>query len=377
MRPSPLLSLLALTLSVTVGHPAAIGAQPLPSRAIVEHAADSIVRRVLASNGSPSLAVAIVRGGDTLVMKAWGTADLESPSVATAQTVYRIGSVTKQFTAAVVLQLVDSGSIRIDDAIGTYLPTLPAAWKPVTIRQLLNHTSGIPSYTDIGAAWARRWGEQMTPDTLIALSANTPMWFTPGTQWRYDNTGYVVLGMLIEQRTGMAWGDVIAQRFAKPLGLAHTTNCLPSPLVLHRARGYEREGNAWENTAYLDMSQPYAAGALCSTIGDLATWNHALHSGRVISPASYRLMTTPEGAAATGALKYGFGLGRDTLAGRDVITHGGAIHGFRSANVWIPSAKLSITVLANSGNANPDAVMQKLARVALGVSASTSTSKAH
>jgi CubicO group peptidase (beta-lactamase class C family) len=232
------------------------------------------------------------------------------------------------------------------------------------VRQLLNHTSGIPSYTDIGPSWVRRWGEEMNPDTLVALTAKVPMWFAPGTQWRYDNSGYVVLGMLIEKITGHSWGTDIAERFAKPLGLADTRECLTTPIVPRRAHGYDAGANAWTNTSYLAMSQPFSAGSMCSTVGDLAKWNRALHTGQVVTATSYALMTTPEGAAL--ASRYGFGLGRDTIAGRPIITHGGGINGFATGNAWIPSAELSITVLANSSSAHSDDLVKQLARAALG-----------
>jgi hypothetical protein len=137
---------------------------------------------------------------------------------------------------------------------------------------------------------------------------------------------------------------------------------------MHRASGYEPGPNGqFANATYLAMSQPYAAGAMCSTVGDLARWNRALGTGQVVSAASYKQMTTPEGAAATAALKYGFGLARDTLAGRTVITHGGGINGFISSNAWFPDVELSVTVLTNSGAARADGLMAQVARAALGV----------
>ena len=342
-----------------------LSAQGLPPVAAVARVADSLARDFVVERGAPSVAIALVRGRDTITMRAWGKADLEQDVSATPRSVYRIGSVTKQFTSAAVMQLVEQGKVKLDDSIATYLPTLPAAWRPVTVRQLLNHTSGIPSYTGIGAAWQRRWGEEMNPDTLVALTATMPMWFVPGTSWRYDNSGYVVLGMLIEKITGHSWGTDIAERFSKPLGLEDTRDCLATPIIPRRARGYETSGNAWINTPYLAMSQPYSAGAMCSTIGDLTKWNRALNTGHVVSAASYSLMTTPEGAAVSS--HYGFGLGRDTIAGRPMIVHSGGINGFSTGNTWIPSAELSITVLANSGSARSDELVKQLARAALGV----------
>ncbi|HVG43246.1 MAG TPA: serine hydrolase, partial [Longimicrobium sp.] len=295
----------------------------------------------------------------------WGKADLENDVAATEHSVYRIGSVTKQFTAAAVMQLVEQGKVRLTDSIGAHLPTLPAAWRGVTVRQLLNHTSGIPSYTNIGPAWTRRWGEEMSPDTLVALTAALPMWFPAGSSWRYDNSGYVVLGMLIEKVAGRPWATDIEERFIKPLGLTETLNCMAAPVVPRRVHGYESNGTGWVNTPYLAMSQPYAAGALCSSVADLARWNRALHKGQVVSPASYALMTTPEGAAVE--QKYGFGLGRGTVDGREMITHNGGINGFISSNAWVPAADLSITVLTNSGAAPAGNLLRQVARAALGL----------
>ena len=356
-----------LTLVTAAMAPNGVSAQPLPARAVVVRVADSLAKAFLDANNAPSVAIAVVRGGDTLVMRAWGKADLEQDVDATAQTVYRIGSVTKQFTSATVMQLFERGAFKLDDSIGTYLPALPAAWHAVTVRQLLNHTSGIPSYTDVGMSWVRRWGEIMMPDTLVALTANKPLKFPSGTKWEYNNTGYVILGMLIEKLTGHAWADEIETRFTKPLGLTSTRNCLAGPVIKHRAHGYEREANAWINTSYLEMTQPYAAGAMCSTIVDLTRWNQALHNGHVVTAASYALMTTPEGAAALGTLKYGFGLARDTIAGRTIIAHGGGIPGFITGNAYVPGAQLSITVLTNGGRAKSNDLLNHLMRLALGL----------
>lgn len=356
MRPFVIAAVIALPVSLT--------AQSLPPVAAVARIADSLAQ-VFVAHESPSVAIALVRGRDTIALKAWGKADLEQDVAAMPRSVYRIGSVTKQFTSAAVMQLVEQGKVKLDDSIATYLPTLPVAWRPVKVRQLLNHTSGIPSYTGIGAAWLRRWGEEMNPDTLVALTANVPMWFAPGTSWRYDNSGYVVLGMLIEKITGHPWGTDIADRFSKLLGLGDTRDCLATPIIPRRARGYEPSGDTWINAPYLAMSQPYSAGAMCSTVGDLAKWNRALNTGHVVSASSYALMTTPEGAATSS--RYGFGLARDTIAGRPMIVHGGGINGFSTGNAWVPSAELSITVLANSGSANSDELVKQLARAALGV----------
>lgn len=343
-----------------------LGAQATPpSRATP--VIDSLARAFVAAAEAPSVAIAVVRGADTLAMTAFGAADLENNVSATDRSVYEIGSVTKQFTAAIVLQLRDEGLLALDDSVATYVRGLPVDWRPVTIRQLLNHTGGVPDYTSLGPAWQRRWGEQMEPDTVLALTFGVPMMFPPGSSWRYDNTGYVLLGVLIERVTGHSWQQEVTDRLTTPLGLTATRVCLNAPVIPGRVHGYEKgsEGAGWVNTPYLAMTQPYAAGALCSTVGDLVKWNHALHEGRVVGAASYREMITATGAAA--ATGYGFGMVRGTLAGHTVLRHSGGINGFAAANAWIPDARLSLTVLTNSGSAGATTLLNQLARAALGL----------
>jgi CubicO group peptidase (beta-lactamase class C family) len=276
----------ALVAAGTLGVSGRAPAQSRPAKAQVSRTVDSLARAFIADRerGSPGVSIAVVRGSDTLVMKGWGMADLENDVPATAQTVYRIGSITKQFTSSAVMQLVQDGRVKLDEPMGTYLPTLPEAWRAATVREYLNHTSGVPSYTDVGQRWVRRWGEAMTPDTIVAITANDTLWFKPGTSWRYDNSGYVVLGMLVEKVAGHPWATELESRFFKPLGMTATENCLTAPLIRHRTQGYEPTKDGWQNTQYLEMTQPYAAGALCSTVGDLAKWDHALGTGRVVSP---------------------------------------------------------------------------------------------
>jgi CubicO group peptidase (beta-lactamase class C family) len=344
----------------------AAGAQSVAAKRVVAKTVDSLAADFIATHGAPAVSIGVFRGGDTLAVGGWGKADIENDVRATARSVYRIGSITKQFTSAAVMTFVEAGKVRLDDSIGAYLPTLPPSWRGVTVRQLLNHTSGIPSYTDVGQRWVKRWGEEMTPDTIVAITAHDPVWFAPGSSWRYDNSGYIVLGMLVEKMAGRPWATDINERFAKPLGLADTRNCSTHDIIMRRASGYElAPGGGFANATFLAMSQPYAAGALCSTVVDLGRWNRALATGKVVSAESYKLMTTPTGAAVPA--KYGFGLGRDTLAAHTVISHNGGINGFISANAYFPDADVSITVLTNSGAGPADRLLAQVARATFGV----------
>ncbi len=337
-----------------------------PSHAVFAARVDSLAAAFIAEPQAPGMSIAVIRGGhDTLVFKGYGLSDIEAGVAATPASVYRIGSITKQFTSAAVMRLVERGAVHLDDSIATYLPQLPAPWRRVTVRQLLNHTSGIPSYTDLGEGWVRRWGEEMPPDTLVALTAHRPMDFAPGTKWKYDNTGYILLGMLIEKVSGRPYAAYIDSTLFRPLGLTGTSYCYTAPIIPHRAQGYARSGHTYVNAPYLNMSQPFSAGALCSTVGDLARWNRALATGQVVTAASYRQMRSPEGAAVGD--HYGFGLVQYTLNGHAMIAHGGGINGFISYNVYLPDDSLSVTVLTNAAPSNPDVLLRDIVRATLGL----------
>lgn len=339
------------------------------ARAAVVARIDSLAEAFVRDGRAPGVSVAVVRAGrDTIVMKGYGLADVENDVPATARTVYEIGSVTKQFTSSLIMRLVERGELSLDDSLGALLPGMPEAWRGVRLRQLLNHTSGIPSYTDIGERWTRRLGEPMSPDSLVAMTARDSLTFRPGAGWRYDNTGYVLLGMILEKRSGRRYADLVAEQLATPLGLTSTRYCANSPIIERRARGYGRTPGGLINAQYLDMTQPFSAGALCSTVGDLARWNHLLATGKVVSAASYARMTTPEGPAATKApLHYGYGLAVDTLDGHRRIVHGGGIFGFISANAYFPADSLSVTVLSNAAPSDPDRLAKDIARAVLGL----------
>lgn len=342
-----------------------MAAQKRPSVSTVRASIDSLARAYLDAGRSPGLSIEVVRGKDTLVRAGYGLADLEQHVSASPMTVYQIGSITKQFTAVSVMQLVEAGRIRLDDSVATYVTDLPETWRRVTVRQLLNHTSGIPSMTDIGERWVRRWREDMSTDSLLALTAHDSMWFRPGTSWRYDNTGYLLLGVILDRVTGEPFPTFVEDRLLRPLGLHHTFYCDLDRVLPGRAPGYQRDSTGWRRAPYLSMTHPYSAGALCSTVDDLGLWNVLLATGKVVSAASYRTMTTPEGAAQP--RRYGFALFVDSIGGHRRISHGGGINGFTSANSYLPDDTLSVTILTNSGSSRPDSLVQNVIRAALGL----------
>ena len=338
------------------------------SRAKLVASIDSIAAAAMSGGRTAGMAVAVVKGRDTLLMKGYGLADVEDSVPVRPQTVFRIGSVTKQFTSAAVMKLVEAGKLSLDDDITKHLPTYPTHGRRILVRHLLNHTSGIPSYTDIGPRWARTIRLDLPHDSLLAIVKNDSLMFEPGSHMYYNNTGYYLLGVLIEKVTGQSYGDYLAQTFFKPLGMTGSMYCAVRPIIRNRADGYEFEGGQLVNSDYLSMNQPGAAGALCSTIGDLVVWTHALASGRVVSSASYARMTKPEPLTSKRPMNYAYGLVADTAGGHRVIAHGGGINGFSSDLRHYPDDSLVIAVLANT----PSPVGQvgtAIARTVLGLPA--------
>jgi CubicO group peptidase (beta-lactamase class C family) len=337
-----------------------------PSRAAIVQRIDSLVSAPMKTGNLAGMAIAVVKGRDTLLMKGYGYADLENQVPVTPQTVFRIGSLTKQFTSAAIMKFVEQGKLSLDDDITKYLPQVPTHGRKILIRHLLNHTSGIPSYTDV-----REFGPKsrtdLAHDSLLAIVAKDSLQFEPGSHFYYNNTGYFILGMLIEKLSGKPYGEYLSETEFTPNGLASTTYCDTRRIITHRAQGYQRGRGGLENADFLSMDLPYAAGSLCSTVGDLVSWSRKLHSGAIVSPASLRRMTTPEKLTSGRTMPYGYGLQPDTLGGHRYVAHGGGINGFISYLVHFPDDTLTVAVLSNTGPAPSDRVAMDAARVVFGL----------
>ncbi len=328
---------------------------------------DSIAAAPVLRNAVTGIAVAVVRGRDTLLFKGYGFADVENQVPVTPTTVFRIGSVTKQFTSAAVMQLVERGQVGLDDDISKYISSYSAHGRRIPIRQLLNHTSGIPSYTDIGARFGAVSRLDLAPDSLIAIVAHDSLQFEPGTHFYYNNTGYFMLGMVLERVTGKKYGAYLEESLFKASGLGQTKYCDTRRLIPSRAQGYDRAPAGFMNTDFLSMQLPFAAGSLCSTIGDLVSWTQQLATGRVVTAASWRQMTTPVVLPSGRPMTYGFGLTSDTIGGRQIISHGGGINGFSSYLSYVPRDSLVVVVLANTSPAPSSGVADALVRAVLGL----------
>lgn len=365
-RSRPAAPALAAFALLALAHPLVAQA---PARAAVVARIDSLAAAVLKAPVA-GLSVAVVKGRDTLVMKGYGSARLDPAMPMSAATVHRTGSVTKQFTSAAIMQYVDQGKLKLDDTLAALLPQapVPAHWRRVTLRQLLNHTSGIPSYTDV-PRFRPFLETRLERDTLFSLLRSDSLMFAPGGGFYYNNTGYYLLGLVIERLSGKPYAQHVQERLFAPLGMKSTLYCPNEPAAGHAA-GYDSQGGPGGTlvpTRPMDMDSPYAAGAICSTAGDLVTWTRSLASGKVVSKASYEAMTTPVTLKSPRRMNYGFALARDTAGTHRVIQHGGNINGFAANVAHYPDDSLVVAVLANTSGAPATRLTDNIARAVLGL----------
>ena len=358
--------LLASALALLPSHPP-LEAQ-LTDRTELIMALDSAATSHLEHELVAGVSVAVVMGADTLLMKGYGLVDLEwdIPTPEDASASYEIGSVTKQFTSAALLELVEEGRVDLDADVTEYLPDLDTQGHQVPVRRLLDHTSGIRSYTAM-PAFGDLAVKKLPRDTLVALVSEEPFDFEPGTALIYNNSAYFLLGLIIEAVTDGSYEDYVSEHLFVPLGMDDSYYCSESAVRKNRAHGYDGTPGGLRRKSYLDHTWPYAAGSLCSTAPDLVRWNQALHGGEVLSPESYQALTTPAPLEDGTPTRYAMGLGVNGTGSHRVIAHGGGINGFLSDARYYPEEELIIVVLQNStGPQGPGALGAALAEHVLG-----------
>ncbi|MDB4891517.1 MAG: hypothetical protein JWL61_3372 [Gemmatimonadetes bacterium] len=349
--------------AVATSHPAEAQAR---SRASAAAAVDSIVARALQGGKAAGMSVGVVQGRDTIVLKGYGYADLELDVPTPDRAVYEIGSVTKQFTSSAILLLQERGQLSLDDPITKYLPDYPTQDHAITIRRLLDHTSGIKGYTEL-PEFGNFMRRHEPRDSLVALFSKKPFDFDTGDDMIYNNSAYFLVGLIIEKVSGTTYADFVKKNLFDKAGMDDSRYCSENAVVKRRAHGYDTGPNGLVRAAYLDHLWPYAAGSLCSTAGDLVAWNRALHGGKILSPASYREITTPGMLNDGSRLRYAKGLAVHELAGHRVIEHGGGINGFLSASNYLPDDDAIVVVLVNStGPVSPDAIAAQITEAVFG-----------
>ena len=318
----------------------------------------------------PGVALIVTDDGKTVFAGGRGLADLEKKVPITPATVFRLGSITKQFSAAVMLQLVAEGKVSLDDKLSKFFPDYPKPGADATVAQLLNHTVGVQSYTSI-PGWMgdeKNTARPYTTEEMIALFKDLPAPSKPGEKWEYNNSGYVLVGAVIEKVTGKPWHVNVEERIARPLGLKTIRYGTLEETMADMAKGYTETGGKQVPARKIHMSVPHAAGALLGSVEDLARWSHALHHGKVVRPDLYAKMIAPTVLPDGKTQNYGFGLAQDEVRGRKAIRHGGGIFGFSTEAVYIPGEDVFVAVFTNSDDpvASEETLTYRLAALALG-----------
>jgi CubicO group peptidase (beta-lactamase class C family) len=296
----------------------------------------------------PGIAVLVAKKGSIVYQKGFAYADIQSHKKITPLTKFRIGSITKQFTAAAILQLQEEGKLNVSDKLSKFFPEFPRA-DEVTIHHLLTHTSGIHSYTNTDS-FMRRVTAPISEEKLFAEIKKYPYDFNPGDEYRYNNSGYFLLGYLIEKITGKKLGEVFKERFFVPLKMTNTGMYDSQHKPSNEATGYEKNGNAYQPATDWDMSWAAGAGGLHSTVEDLNKWNNAFYHGKILKQESFKAAITPvmlnSGEKPPG-MDYGYGLGIGHYRGFESIGHSGGLNGFISQLVWYPREEMTVVMLTN------------------------------
>jgi CubicO group peptidase (beta-lactamase class C family) len=353
------LSLASLALFTITAAPA----EAQSDRAALIRQLDSLAGSGVLEKRTVGIAAAVVRGNDTLLLKGYGKADVEWDIPMPADAMFEIGSVTKQFTAVAVLQLRDAGRLSLADEITMWLPDFDTRGNTVTLRRLLDHTSGIVGITEMPEFGILSSNPSFPRDSAYALIRRYPFQFRTGEAQIYNNSAFWLLGLVIEKASGMTYEEYVEKKLFEPLGMTRSMYCNSSENVERRAHGYGVQNGMIRRAPTNVHTWPFSAGSLCSTAGDLVTWLKALHGGKVLSAASYAELITPSRLSDGTPIRYSMGLsvGKD-IRGLDYIGHGGAIAGFTAEAAWYPDAQAAIVVLMNSNaNISPAAVAGELA----------------
>jgi CubicO group peptidase (beta-lactamase class C family) len=325
---------------------------------------DALVRRYVA-NRQFNGAVLVADKGNVIFKKGYGMANMEWNIANTPTTKFRLGSITKQFTSMLIMQLVEQGKLKLNGKITDYLPDYPkATGSKIAIHHLLTHTSGIPSYTGLPKFFETMSRDPYTPDDFVKKFSGLPLEFEPGSKFSYNNSGYFLLGVIIEKVTGKRYADVLQETILTPLDMKDTGYDLASPILSKRASGYEKSNSGYVNAPYLDMSIPYAAGSLYSTVEDLHRWDQALYTDKLLADTVLKAtMYTP----FLNNYAYGWGVGKLKVGQRKdslmLIEHGGGINGFNTLISRVPDDKRLVVLLNNTGGAPLDAIRRNILNI--------------
>ncbi len=308
----------------------------------------------------PGASVVVIRDGKVIVRRAYGMADLERRVSATPETDYRLASVSKQFTAMAVMLLAEDGKLRYDQAARDFLPELPAATRSVTVRHALNHTSGLWDYEDLIPEG--RTAQLDDRDVLTLVAAKDSLYFPAGSEYRYSNSGYVLLGVIVARVSGMSFPEFLRARIFQPLGMGATVaHVAGSATIPRRAYGYSPRGGAFAQTDQSVTSATLGDGGIYTNIDDMARWDQALSETTFVDAAALQLATTPPQLPGSAVTQYGFGWFVDSYRGERRWRHTGETSGFRNAIQRFPGRRMTVVVLTNRSSGEPEAIAERIA----------------
>jgi CubicO group peptidase (beta-lactamase class C family) len=321
-------------------------------------AIDELIASHIRKHKIPGLALAVVEDGRAVKTKGYGLANVELRVPVSAETIFQSGSVGKQFTATLVMTLVEEGKIGLDDSITKYFKGAPESWKDVTVRHLLSHTAGISNklYDQIDLR------KDYSSDELVSKIAKLPLDFSPGEKWNYSNPGYVLLGILIKNVTGRFYGDLLHERIFGPLGMTTARIISEADIIPNRAAGYRLSHGELKNQEYVSPTlNTTADGSLYLTILDMIKWDAGLETEKLIKKASLQQMWTPARLKDGKSAGYGFGWALGKAAGHKLIEHGGAWQGFTTHIARYPDDRLTVIVLTNAAHGDPGQIAHQVA----------------
>lgn len=311
--------------------------------------------------------VLVSRNGQILYSKAFGMANLESGIPMQTDHVFRIGSITKQFTSIAILQLMEQSKLNLQDEITKFIPDYPMQGNKITIEHLLTHTSGIQDYTAMKDT-VQRAKLDFTPVEMINYFKNQPMRFATGEKWEYSNSNYFLLGYIIEKISGKTYAEYLEEHFFQPLGMTQSLYANDIKIIKNRVGGYSHGENGFENAASISMSQPYAAGSIQSTVGDLFKWQQAVHTYKLVKKETLDKAWTRYKLADGEETDYGYGWRLGYVYDSPSVWHGGLINGFVTMAMYLPKEDVFVAVFSNCDCNSPKVITSKLAAYALGKS---------
>lgn len=328
----------------------------------LEHQIGQILQAKFSTNG-PGAVFMATKGGSVVYEKAFGMANLELDVPMQTDNVFEIGSMTKQFTAVAILMLMEEGKLKLEDDITKYIPDYPTQGHTITIHHLLTHTSGIKSFTSVKGLNAIA-KQDMEPLEMIDFFKNEPMDFAPGEAFKYNNSGYVILGHIIEKASGLSYADFVEQRIFKKLGMSSSRYATHTTVVTKRASGYHNK-DRYVNKRHISFSIPYASGSLMSTVEDLFKWQEAIKDNVLLSKETTQLAFTNYTLNNGDPINYGYGWHIKQLDGAKSYEHGGSIFGFKSMGVYLPEADIYVVGLSNCDCNSPTQITRDIAALVL------------